>query len=96
MTEQTMTTVDLTKYIETRFFGERPHVRGRRVPVALLAYCARDQKWSVPRLAYEFTLSETEVLAALLYYRQQYERIDAQEQAYQAELDEAYEKYGSR
>lgn len=30
----TPTTVDLTKYIETRLFGDRPHVRGRRIPAA--------------------------------------------------------------
>ena len=28
-------TVDLSKYIETRFFGERPHIRGRRLLVSM-------------------------------------------------------------
>ncbi len=47
------------------------------------------------RLTYEFTLSESEVLAALLYYNEHRALIDAQEAAYQAELDEAYRLYGS-
>jgi hypothetical protein len=28
---------DLSKYIEARWFGERPHIRGRRVPLAMIA-----------------------------------------------------------
>lgn len=91
MTDQTADmTIDLTKYIEVRIFGERPHIRGRRIPVATVAYCAIRNKWNVERLMEEFYLGETEVLAALLYYQQHQELIDAQEKAYQAELDEAY------
>ena len=86
--------VDLRKYIETRHFGERPHIRGRRVPVATIAYSARSQNWDVARLAYEFTLSEAEILAALLYYEEHKAEIDAQEAAYQADLDAAYEQHG--
>jgi len=88
--------IDLSPYIETRFFGERPHVRNRRVPVAVIAYNAYENKWDVPRLSYEFTLSETQVLAALLYYQQHKEMIDAQEAAEQAALDEMFEKYGRK
>lgn len=40
MTDQ-LSKVDLTKYIEVRLFGERPHIRDSRVPVAVIAYNAR-------------------------------------------------------
>jgi uncharacterized protein (DUF433 family) len=59
-------TVDLAKYIELR--GDRPHIRGRRVPVATIAHSAQSQGWSISELAYQFALSEPQVLAALLYY----------------------------
>jgi uncharacterized protein (DUF433 family) len=88
------TTVDLRKYIEVRIFGERPHIRGRRIPVATIAHSAQSQGWSVAELAYQFTVSEPEVLAALLYYEENKAVIEAQEVAYQAELDEAYRLYG--
>ena len=93
MTDQTPV-LDLSKYIEIRAFGERPHVRGRRIPVATIAYSARSQGWDVARLVYEFTLSEAQVLSALLYYEEHHDEIDAQEAAYQAELDEAQRLYG--
>lgn len=86
--------LDLSKYIEKRLFGDRPHVRGRRVPVATIAYNASAQGWDVARLAEEFTLSEAQVLSALLYYEEHKVEIDAQEAAYQAELDEAQRRYG--
>lgn len=82
--------VNLSKYIEARFFAERPHVRGRRVPVATLAHSAQRYGWNAKELAYQFTLTEAEVLAALLYYEEHKDEIEAQEGAYQAELDEAY------
>jgi uncharacterized protein (DUF433 family) len=81
--------LDLSKYIESHSFGERPHIRGRRVPVATIAYSAHSQGWDIARLASEFTLSEAQVLSALLYYEEHKDEIDAQEAAYQAELDEA-------
>jgi len=80
MTDQVLT-VTLTKYIETRIFEDRPHIRGRRVPVATVAYTARTQNASVEQLMYDFTLSEEQVLAALLYYKEHAEEIDAQEKA---------------
>jgi|SRR5664279_6604673 len=86
--------LDLSKYVEVRSFGERPHVRGRRVPVATIAYSAISQGWDVARLAYEFTLSEAQVLSALLYYQEHKAEIDGQEAAYQRELDEAQKRYG--
>ena len=92
--QPTVPPVDLTKYIEVRIFQERPHIRGRRVPVATVAYNHRTHGWTVAETAYNFTLSEAEVLAALLYYQEHQALIDAQEEAYQAELDEAYRLYG--
>jgi uncharacterized protein (DUF433 family) len=89
------TTIDLDKYIDTTFFGERPHVRGRRVPVATIAHSGRSQNWDVAELAYQFTLSEAEVLAALLYYELNKVEIEVHEAAHQAELDEMYRLYGT-
>jgi uncharacterized protein (DUF433 family) len=96
MSAQAPLKVDLSKYIEVRIFGERPHVRNRRIPVATIAHYAESQGWSVSELAYNFTLSEQEVLAALLYYGEHKEEIEAQEAAYQAELDEMYRLYGRK
>ncbi len=92
MTDQAPT-LDLSKYIEVRVFDERPHIRGRRVPVATIAY-AYAQGWDVARLVDEYTLSEAQILSALLYYEEHRDEIDAQEAAYQAELDEAQRLYG--
>lgn len=94
MAVQTPATVDLSKYIETRLFEERPHVRGRRVPVATVAYNARTNHWDVAELAYQFTLSEAQVLAALLYYAEHRDEIDAQERAEQEKLTEMKRLHG--
>jgi uncharacterized protein (DUF433 family) len=98
MAENTMNipVLVLDKYIETRIFGERPHIRGRRIPVATIAYNAHTHQWGVTRLTREFGLTEAEVLAALLYYEEHKEQIDAQEKDYQAELDEAFRLYGKK
>ena len=86
--------LDLSKYIEIRRYGERPHIRGRRVPVAVIAHSARDNDWSVEELAYQFTLSVPQVLAALLYYEEHKDEIERQEAAEQALKDEMYRLYG--
>lgn len=96
MSAQTPAEVDVSKYVEVRLFGERPHIRGRRIPIATIAYSARSQKWDVAELAHQYGLSEPQVLAALLYYAEHQSEIDAQEAAYQAELDEAYRLYGTK
>lgn len=88
--------LDLSKYIEARFFGERPHIRGRRVPVATVAYNHHTHGWNIAETAHNFGLSEAEVLAALLHYEEHKVEIDEQEKAYQAELDEAYRLYGNQ
>jgi uncharacterized protein (DUF433 family) len=90
MTLQTPNSVDLRKYIETNFLGERSHIRGQRVPVATIAYSAKSQRWDIAELARQFTLTEAETLAALLYYQEHESEIDAQEAVYQSQLDEAY------
>jgi uncharacterized protein (DUF433 family) len=59
-----------------------------------VAYNARTHGWSVEETAHNFGLSEAQVLSALLYYAENKALIDAQEAAYQAELDEAYRLYG--
>jgi len=90
--------LDLSKFIETRTFPrlvddteiERPHIRGRRIPVATIAHCAQNHGWGVGELAYNFGVSESQVLALLLYYEENSELIEAQEAAYQEDLDEAY------
>lgn len=86
--------VDLSRYIEVRLMEKRPHIHGRRVPVALIAYSARSQGWDVPELAYEFTLTEVEVLAALLYYQQNQAVVDAIEAEEQTKMNEMFRLYG--
>jgi uncharacterized protein (DUF433 family) len=88
------TPVDLSKYIEARLFEDRPHVRGRRVPVAVIAYNQRTNGWDVAELAYQFTLTEEQVLAALLYYAEHKGEIDAQEHAEREKLDEMKRLHG--
>ena len=89
-------TLDLSKYVESRFWGNRPHLRDRRIPIATLAHSANSQGWDVEELAYQFTLTEAEVLAALLYYAEHEDDVEAEEAVYQAALDEHYRLYGRR
>jgi len=80
-------TIDLTQYIEYRRFGERPHLRGRRIPVWVVASAARDNPTiGVSGLMLAYDLSKIEVLAALLYYEQHQDEIDAQEATINAEF----------
>jgi uncharacterized protein (DUF433 family) len=79
-------TIDLIRYVEHRRFGPRPHLRGRRIPVAVVASAARDNPdIGIAGLMIAYDLSEIEVLAALLYYEQHKSEIDAQEAAVDAE-----------
>lgn len=75
-------TLDLTKYIDKRHFGERPHIRGRRIPVALIADARHKQGLDITELMEAYTLTEAEVLAALLYYAENQAEIDRYERAY--------------
>ena len=77
----TPTTIDLRKYIEVRLMGDKPHIRGRRLPLAMIAYSARDNDLSVQTLAAAFDLTEAQTLAALLYYQENKGLIDDQEDA---------------
>jgi uncharacterized protein (DUF433 family) len=81
-------TIDLSKYIDTKFFGERPHIRGRKVLVTTVALNHHTNQWGIGQLAEEFTLSEEQVLAALLYYREHQQELDAQDAEEQRLWDE--------
>ncbi|MCA0454702.1 MAG: DUF433 domain-containing protein [Chloroflexi bacterium] len=98
MTDQVQipATVDLSKYIETRLMEKRPHIRGRRVPVALLAYSARSEHWNAVELAYQFSITEAEALAALLYYEEHQSELDALEAAEQSELEKMQQLHDRR
>lgn len=96
MSVQIPETVDLRKYIDTQFFGVRPHIRGRRVPIATIVYNARANHWGLAELVENFGLSEAQVLSALLYYEEHKEEIDQQEVEEQRLYDEMKAKYGKR
>ena len=86
----------LEKYIETRLFGERPHIRGRRIWVSMIAANAERNNLSVSELAYEFSLTQKEVLAALLYYQEHKDEIDRQDAEEQKLFDEMRRLYGQK
>lgn len=88
----TATHLDLSKYIEQR--DNRPHIRGRRLPVAFIAAAELANQLSIAELAYQFTLSEEQVLAALLYYREHKAEIDRQDAADTQESEELHRRYG--
>lgn len=69
--------VDLSKFVELR--DNRPHIRGQRLPTAFIAAAEATNHLSISELAYQFTLSEEQVLAALLYYREHKAEIDIQD-----------------
>jgi uncharacterized protein (DUF433 family) len=94
-TQETVpTTADLSKYIDFKFFGDRPHIRGQRIWVSMIATNAQSNQWSVATLAHEFSLTEEEVLAALLYYREHKDEIDLQDSEEQKRFDETYRAQG--
>ncbi len=74
-------TVNLRKYIEVRLMGDKPHIRRRRLPISMIAYAARDNDLSITELTQAFDLSEAQVLAGLLYYKENQTLIDDQEKA---------------
>jgi uncharacterized protein (DUF433 family) len=92
--EATPTVVDLRKYIDTQFYGERPHIRGRRLLVSMISANFESNHMSVSELAYDFSLTEEQVLAALLYYREHKTEIDQQDIEEQKLFDEMYRLYG--
>src|SRR5579863_2017951 len=68
-----------------RRFGPRPHLRGRRIPVAVLSAARDNPGIGIEGLMISYDLSEIEVLAAVLYYEQYRAEIDAQEAALNVE-----------
>src|SRR4029434_10898232 len=89
--------VDLRKYIDHYFFGGyRPHVRGRRLPVADVAAYAHSTSASVAELAYAYSITEAEALAALLYHEEHQAEIDAYEQAAAKVTPEEWTQYGDQ
>lgn len=79
MSQQIPVQVDLSKYIETRLFQERPHIRNKRIPVATIIRRARLNNWTSAETADDLGLSEAEVLAAMLYYEEHHQEINQQE-----------------
>ena len=96
MSVRVPSTVDLSKYIETRRMENRPHIRGRRLPVSVVARSAKAHRWSIAEIAYEFTLTEEQVLAALLYYREHKAEIDAQDEEEQRLWDEMSQRHNEK
>ncbi len=86
--------VDLSKYIELR--EGRPHIRGRRLPVAFIASAEQENQLSLADLAYQFTLSEEQVLAALLYYREHKTEVDTQDAADAQQSRDLHQQYGKK
>jgi uncharacterized protein (DUF433 family) len=62
----------------------------------VIAFAARARTMTIPELAHDYTLSEAQILAALLYYEEHREQIDAQEAREAAFFNEAYEKQHGR
>lgn len=85
---------DLSRYIEVR--DGRPHIRGRRVSVMFVVKASEINHFSVDELAHEFTLSNEQVLAALLYYHEHKSDLDAQDEVDTAESDELNQRYGGQ
>ncbi|MCL4254967.1 MAG: DUF433 domain-containing protein [Anaerolineae bacterium] len=83
--------VDLSKYIEIR--NNRPNIRGRRFPVMHLISYQRTNLLTLEELCDDFSLSEAEVLAAFLYYRQNKDEMDRQAAEDSKAWEEQYERY---
>lgn len=94
--EAVPSTTDLRKYIEKRYYGERPHIRGRRLLVSMVAANAEANNWTIAETARNFGISEPEVIAALLYYREHKDEMDAQDVEEQRQFDEMYRLHGEQ
>lgn len=86
--------VDLSKYIEVR--DDRPQIRGRRLPVVFVAAAEQANRLSITELAYQFTLSEEQVLAALLYYREHKTELDKQDAADAQQSADLHRQYAKK
>lgn len=94
MTAPIIDTIDLSQYIEQR--EERPHIRGRRLPIMFIVKTQQAQHSSIAQLADDFTLSEEQVLAALLYYREHQAELEAQFAADSAESRAMADRYHNK
>lgn len=83
--------VDLSKYIEMR--NDRPNIRGRRLPIMTIINTKKVMDATVTQLCDEYTLSESEILAALLYYQEHQEELDKQDILDRQEEAELLERY---
>jgi len=83
--------VDLSKYIEIR--NDRPNIRGRRLPIMTIINTKKVMDATVTQLCDEYTLSESEILAALLYYQEHQEELDKQDILDRQEEAELLERY---
>lgn len=72
-------TDETPELIDAYYFGDRPHIRDRRIPVATLATAARVNGYDAAALAHHFTLTEAEAQAALAYYAEHKAEIDVQQ-----------------
>jgi uncharacterized protein (DUF433 family) len=86
--------IDLSKYIEMH--NNRPSIRGRRLPVIFVAAAEHENQLSIAELAYQFTLSEEQVLAALLYYREHKALLDAQDAEDARQSQELHQRYTNK
>ena len=85
---------DLRKYIEMR--NDRPHIRGLKLKVMFIVDMQRTNNFSIAELAYGYTLTEEQVLAALLYYREHQAEMDAQDEADLAEDAEFFRQQAQK
>ena len=83
--------VDLSKYIEMR--NDRPHIRGRRLPIMIVIGTEKANNYTVEQLCYDYTLSKSQVLAVLLYYQEHQEELDRLEELDRQEEKELFDRY---
>ncbi len=94
--ESVPATADLCMYIDFKYFGERPHIRGPRIWVSMIAANEQANQWRISELAADFSLSEEEVLAAILYYPEHKEEIDHQDEGDTRLGEEMCRPYGEK
>ncbi len=83
--------IDLSKYIEMR--NDRPHIRGRKLPIMFIVSFQKANDSSVEDLCDGYTLSQAQVLAALLYYQENKELLDKQDELDNQESLAYFERY---
>ncbi len=83
--------VDLSKYIEMR--NDRPHIRGRRLPIMTIINTQKATNYTVDELCYDYTLSRAQVLAALLYYQEHQEEMEQLETLDKQKEEELFARY---